>query len=51
MATCVVKFERKHGMLPGSHERHGGPECRCGAAWLYFEDRCAASAKTGEQPS
>jgi hypothetical protein len=36
---------RKHGMIPGSHERAGGPECRCGAAWLYFEDRCAQAAK------
>lgn len=33
-----------HAMVAGSHECANGPECRCGAAWLYFEDRCATSA-------
>lgn len=31
-----------HGMIPGSHERAGGPECRCGVAWNRWADRCAA---------
>lgn len=22
-----------HGMIPGSHERSRGPECRCGRSW------------------
>ena len=29
-----------HGMLGGSHERPGGPECRCGADWDWFNDLC-----------
>lgn len=35
-----------HRMLPGSHERAGGPECRCGAPWDRVNDRCAAPAQT-----
>lgn len=35
----------RHGMLPGSHERRDGPECRCGAVWLVAEDRCASGHK------
>lgn len=29
-----------HGMLPGSHERPGGAECRCGASWDRRFDTC-----------
>lgn len=29
-----------HGMIPGSHERPGGPECRCGADWDRWNDKC-----------
>lgn len=29
-----------HDMLPGSHERPGGPECRCGAAWDRWGGGC-----------
>jgi hypothetical protein len=29
-----------HYMLPGSHERANGPECRCGWGWDRFNDRC-----------
>jgi len=27
-------------MMPGSHERGYGPECRCGANWDRWNDRC-----------
>lgn len=33
-----------HRMLAGSHERPRGPECRCGAEWDYWNDRCATTA-------
>lgn len=29
-----------HGMLPGSHERPGGAECRCGASWDRYYETC-----------
>lgn len=29
-----------HGMLPGSHERPVGAECRCGASWDRRYDTC-----------
>lgn len=32
--------EQQHRMLPGSHERPTGPECRCGAEWDYWNDMC-----------
>ncbi len=32
--------EAQHGIVPGSHERPEGPECRCGAAWSLFSDHC-----------
>jgi hypothetical protein len=32
--------EGPHWMLPGSHERPSAPECRCGAGWDWFEERC-----------
>lgn len=35
-----------HGMVPGSHERLGGPECRCGATWDRWNDRCTTAAET-----
>lgn len=31
----------QHGMVPGSHERSNGPECRCGGAWNRWDDKCA----------
>lgn len=34
-ATPVV-----HGMVPGSHERMGGPECRCGRRWSRWDEEC-----------
>jgi hypothetical protein len=33
-----------HGMIPGSHERGGGAECRCGAEWSRWAGHCAAVA-------
>lgn len=30
-----------HGMVPGSHERGRGAECRCGAEWGRWTDSCA----------
>jgi hypothetical protein len=29
-----------HRMLPGSHERSGGPECICGAEWSPWNSTC-----------
>jgi hypothetical protein len=40
--------ETVHRMLPGSHESPRGPECRCGAAWDRWNDRCTASSQSGE---
>ena len=37
-----------HGMLPGSHERSGGPECRCGAVWFYWDGACLAQLEAKE---
>lgn len=34
--------EREHRMIGGSHERRGGPECKCGADWDYWSDKCTA---------
>jgi hypothetical protein len=31
-----------HGMVPGSHERPGGAECRCGEPWSRWDDACRA---------
>ncbi|MDB4928305.1 MAG: hypothetical protein JWM10_789 [Myxococcaceae bacterium] len=36
-----------HGMIPGSHERPDGPECRCGRAWLRWDDRCESTSLDG----
>jgi hypothetical protein len=30
----------EHGMLPGTHERPGGAECRCGMPWDFWNERC-----------
>lgn len=38
-----------HFMLPGSHERAGGPECRCGASWDRWNDTCTTGIK-GPKP-
>jgi hypothetical protein len=35
----------EHGMLPGTHERPGGAECRCGQEWSYWEDMCLTQHK------
>ena len=40
-----------HGMIPGSHERPDGPECRCGAAWDRWNARCTATVDTADRPS
>lgn len=29
-----------HGMIPGSHERGNGAECRCGASWDRYYETC-----------
>ena len=34
-----------HGMIPGSHERGGGAECRCGAQWDRWNDECFKRAE------
>ena len=39
------KHEQAHFMLPGSHERPGGPECRCGSVWDRLNDRCLFGAE------
>lgn len=33
-----------HRMLPGSHERGGGAECRCGSQWDRWNDECVKNA-------
>lgn len=38
-----------HRMLPGSHERGGGAECRCGAQWDRFNDECFKVAEDMEE--
>lgn len=35
---------QRHRMLPGSHERPGGAECSCGAAWDRWGETCVAAA-------
>ena len=35
-----------HGMVPGSHERPGGPLCRCGGAWLTWANGCLQEARS-----
>jgi hypothetical protein len=35
---------QNHRMVSGSHERPGGAECLCGAAWDRWNDECAATA-------
>jgi hypothetical protein len=40
--------QRSHGMLPGSHERPSGPECRCGASWSVWRDCCATQVHAQE---
>lgn len=37
----------KHLMIPGSHERPGGGECACGAAWSLWENRCTTQRPEG----
>lgn len=32
----------EHFMLPGSHERPAGAECRCGSDWDRWNDRCCS---------
>jgi hypothetical protein len=38
-----------HGMLPGSHERGGGAECRCGSQWDRWNDVCVKQAQETEE--
>ena len=33
-----------HRMLGGSHESRFGPECRCGAEWDWWNDRCTSES-------
>jgi hypothetical protein len=33
-----------HAMIPGSHERGHGAECRCGASWDRWNDECVKRA-------
>lgn len=35
----------EHGMIPGSHERAFGPECRCGQPYDYWGGRCLTQAR------
>lgn len=39
-ATSITDSRPAHGMLPGSHERPGGAQCRCGASWDRRFDTC-----------
>ena len=36
----------EHGMLPGSHEERYGPQCRCGAEWDWWNDKCTRATTT-----
>jgi len=38
--------EVRHRMVPGSHERPRGPECRCGAEWDWWDDHCIRVAES-----
>lgn len=41
----------RHGMVPGSHERMNGPECRCGGwAWDAWNDRCYSDYTPADDP-
>ena len=40
-----------HRMIPGSHERLNGPECRCGSAWDWWNDCCFSQARAEFTPS
>lgn len=44
----MTERDEPHFMLPGSHERAGGPECRCGSGWDRWNDMCATGAKAPE---
>lgn len=35
----------EHGMIPGTHERPGGTECRCGQPWSRWDDMCLSQHK------
>lgn len=39
-----------HYVIPGSHERRGGPECRCGSPWDWWHDRCFSQARVEFTP-
>jgi hypothetical protein len=39
-----AKLVVAHGMIPGSHERGGGAECRCGGQWDRWNDQCLMEA-------
>jgi hypothetical protein len=43
--------EGPHRMLPGSHERGHGPECRCGADWDRWNDRCCVDTAAPDEPA
>lgn len=40
-SSGTVPSRPVHGMIPGSHERGNGPECRCGAGWDRYYETCA----------
>lgn len=45
-SSVIESKTERHGMVPGSHERPVGPECRCGAVWDRWNDCRAAESKT-----
>ena len=45
-AGTHIKVPASHGMVPGSHERPGGPLCRCGGAWLTWANGCLQEARS-----
>lgn len=47
-ASTARAYQAAHGMLPGSHERPCGPECRCGKPWDRWNDRCSSAVKAAE---
>lgn len=56
-ATWSAGFRRQgpitatHSMLPGTHERPGGVECRCGMPWDFWNERCLSTTTPAPDPA
>lgn len=42
----IIGENKAHAMLPGSHERRSGPECRCGSGWDKWNEKCRSQQQT-----